>query len=486
MSLTRKVAFNTVVQIIGKGTTTVISLFLVAALTRYLGVAGYGEYTTIFAYLAFFGVLADFGFFWILVREIAKPDVDVNKAVSNILTLRTVVGVVIFGLGYLISFFIPQYSSIQSGIGIAAFSMLFLALNSTYVGVFQNKLRMDKATITDVVGRIIILIFTLFLIKQGYGLTMILWAYAIGNIVNLLLSAWLGRAYVKFRPAFDWAYWKQVIVQAWPMAVVLVLNLIYFRIDTLMLSLLKTSTDVGIYGPPYKVLEMILLLPSMFMGNIFPIMSRYIHTGDDRLRTTLQKSFDFLLMLALPVAILIIYAAEPIIRIVAGQDFVVAQTVPPVFGLASTSVLALQILIIAVCFSFLSIIFNYLVIALGKQAKLIWPNLIFVIFNLGLNWLLIPHFSYIGAALVTVLTEAIVLIFTWRIAYANMSTRLNFQILWKALLAGLVMGLFLIFIGSGVNWVLMCALACMIYVLILWFSRAINKDMFLVLFKRGE
>ena len=486
MSLTRKIAYNTIFQIIGKTVTTIISLFLVAALTRYLGVAGYGQYTTIFAYLSFFAVLADFGFFWILVREISNPETDINKAVSNILTLRTLVGVLFFAAAYLIGFFIPQYAGLRFGIGIAAFSMLFLALNSTYVGVFQNKLRMDKATITDVAGRLIILGMTLYLIKMGYGLNLILWAYAIGNIVNLFASAWLGRVYVNFRPAFDWSYWKQILVQTWPMAVVLILNLIYFRVDTFMLSLMKTSTDVGIYGPPYKVLEMILLLPSMFMGNVFPIISRYIHTQDERLAMAIQKSFDFLLILAVPIAILIIFAAEPIIRIVAGREFVIAHTIMPVFGHAATSVLALQILIIAVGFSFISIIFNYLVIALGKQAKLIWPNVIFAIFNITANLILIPRFSYIGAAAVTVMTEFLVLVFTWLIASQNIKLGLKFAAFYKAVLAGLMMSLFLFFLGHWVNWIILCILSSLIYLIVLWLTGAINKNMVVSLLKKGE
>ncbi len=486
MSLTRKVAFNTIVQIIGKVVTTLISLVLVAALTRYLGVSGYGEFTTIFAYLAFFGVLADFGFFWILVREIANPEADMDKAVSNILTLRTVVGVAVFALGYLISLFIPQYSAIRTGIGIAGFSMLFLALNSTYIGVFQNKLRMDKAAITDVTGRIIILGITLYLINQNYGLNMILWAYSVGNIINLLFSAWLGRVYVNFRPAFDWTYWKKVTIQALPMAIVLVLNLIYFRVDTLMLSLLKSSTDVGIYGPPYKVLEMILLLPAMFMGNVFPIIARYVHTKDDRLHLAIQKSFDFLLMLAMPIALLVIFAANPIIRIVAGHDFVVAQTVPNVFGLAATSVLALQILIIAVAFSFISIIFNYLVIALGKQAKLIWPNILFVIFNIGMNLILIPRFSYIGAAVVTVMTEFLVLVFTWWIAKKSMELKLNWKIVWQVGLAGLVMALTLFLLSPWINWIIICVIASALYLAILWVLKVINKEMINSIFRKGQ
>ncbi|MBI2588181.1 hypothetical protein HYW31_00495, partial [Candidatus Berkelbacteria bacterium] len=51
MSTTSRVAFNTAIQFAGRIINTVISLFTIAALTRYLGVALFGQYTTIFAYV---------------------------------------------------------------------------------------------------------------------------------------------------------------------------------------------------------------------------------------------------------------------------------------------------------------------------------------------------------------------------------------------------------------------------------------------------
>ena len=51
MSLTKKIALNTAIHTIGKFGASFIGIFVVAILTRYLGVEGYGAYTTIFAYL---------------------------------------------------------------------------------------------------------------------------------------------------------------------------------------------------------------------------------------------------------------------------------------------------------------------------------------------------------------------------------------------------------------------------------------------------
>ena len=68
MSLTKKVAFNSSVQMFGRVITTLIALVTVKILTNKLGPSGYGEYAAILNYIALFGTLADFGFYWILAK----------------------------------------------------------------------------------------------------------------------------------------------------------------------------------------------------------------------------------------------------------------------------------------------------------------------------------------------------------------------------------------------------------------------------------
>ncbi len=483
MSLTRRVAYNTITQVVGKVLTTLISLFLIAALTRYLGVAGYGQYTTIFAFIQFFAVIADFGFFWFFLREISKPDADINKIASNVLSFRTLVALGIFAVGFLIGLFIPQYHDFRYGIGVIAGASFWMALNGTYVGIFQNKLRMDKAALTDVLGRIVTLSIVLWQIKIGANLTQILWAYFIGNFTNFAVNALMGRIYVKVKPAYDLGYWKHIFWECLPISIVSILSLIYFKIDTVMLSLLKSSTDVGIYGPPYKVLEILILYPGIFMGNVFPIFVNYIYSRDERISPAYQRSFDFLLISAVPVVIGIIMIANRVIQIVAGGEFVSAHTIPPVLGLPATSVTVLQILIIAVGISYISHLFGYMVIAIGKQTKLIWPNAFLVIFNIGLNLILIPKISYIGAALVTVLTEALVVGSYYYVMRRNIDLHLRFNVLWKVLLSGLVLGLALKFLGFLSLWYLI-PIGVIAYLGMMYLTKGISKEMILQVFRR--
>lgn len=476
MSLTRKVAHNTIVQIVGKVITTLISLFLVAALTRYLGVSSYGQYTTIFAYTQFFAVLADFGFFWFLVREIAKPDVDSDKITNNVLTFRSIIALGIFALSFLIGLLIPQYHDIRLGIGIIAAASFWMTLNGTYVGIFQNKLRMDKAAITDIVGRLVIFALILYQIKSSASLDLILWSYFFGNMANFFSSAYLGRVYLHFKLAFDFALWKKIFSECLPISVVTILAMIYFKVDTIMLSLLRSSTDVGIYGPPYKVVEILLLLPSIFMGNVFPIITRYIYEKNDQVQAVFQKAFDFLLVIAVPIVVGVIFTASRIVEIIAGSDFTTIHTIGPVWGIPATSGFALQILIVAVGISFLSHLFGYTVISLGQQKKLVWPNLVLVFFNIGLNLILIPKISYIGAAITTVLTEMLVVLLYFAVMRRFFDKKIHLQILWKVIFSGIVLGLVLKFLSFLALWYLV-PLGGLVYFLSLYLVKGISKEM---------
>jgi len=477
-SFTRSVALNTIVQLLGKVVTTVLALVLIAALTRYLGVSSFGAYTTVFAYVAFLGVLADFGFFWIMVREIARTDERkrFDAIVSNVLTLRTFLGIAIFALGSLVAWFIPQYSyEVRAGIVVISIAWLGTALNSTFVGVFQNKLRMDKAVLTDIAGRTITLGLTLWFILRGGDLATILWAYVAGTWLNLILSFLVGRAYVTVRPRFEFGEWKRIFWEAFPMGVVLVFHVIYFRIDSVMLSLMKGTTDVGIYGAPYKILDVLLTLPVMFLGNVFPMLARLLAEKSDRIPGIIQRSFDALLTIALPLTVGGMLLAAPIVRVVAGDAFVNATTLPPVFGQPATAVLVLQILMVTAGLGFLSNLGNYIMIALGKQRQLIWPFASFIFVNVILNFVLIPHFSYIGSAFATGATELVVAVYLGILALKATKVRIHLGIAWRIVLATTVMGLFLAY--APLPFAAKLVGGVVVYLVAAWATGVISPDL---------
>ena len=155
MSYTKKVAYNTFAQMAGKVVGIGISLATIATLFRYLGVEGVGKYTTVFAFVAFFAVFADFGIQWTLIRELAVQK-DKNKVFRNIFSLRLLVAFLIHLVSFLLVWLFNYQIDIKLGVGVISLAWFFTTMNTVFVGIFQNNYRLDISVSTDVLGRVII------------------------------------------------------------------------------------------------------------------------------------------------------------------------------------------------------------------------------------------------------------------------------------------------------------------------------------------
>ena len=89
MSLAKKIVHNTIIQIIGKLIATVLGLFSLALITRYLGQVGFGQYTTIYTFLTFFAVIADLGLTLITVQMISGEKESENKILNNLFSFHS-------------------------------------------------------------------------------------------------------------------------------------------------------------------------------------------------------------------------------------------------------------------------------------------------------------------------------------------------------------------------------------------------------------
>jgi O-antigen/teichoic acid export membrane protein len=477
MSLTRKVAYNTIVQIVGRVITTATSLVLVASLTRYLGVSGFGSYTTIFAYTAFLAVLADFGFFNVLVREIATKQREQEKVLSNIFSVRILFALAVYAVGLIIAFFIGSYSiEIKYGIAIITIAQFWLTLNSTLVGVFQAHLRMDKAVITDVLGRIVTLIFVLLAISAKLSLLAIISAYIIGNLINLVLSVAIASQYIKLRLSWDYSYWRYLAKITVPMGLLTIVGWVYFHADMVILSLLRDEYEVGIYGASYKIMEILLALPAIFTGAIFPIFSRYFVEKNKRLSSIFQQSFNFLVIACIPLAIIIFMLAKPIISFIAGGQFIAASAPGLLFwGQPATAVLTLQILVFALVLSFISHLFRMAVIAIGEQGKLAISTVVLMVINIVLNLVFVPRYSYLAAATITVLGEFLILLFPIMII-AKSGIRLPSLTLFPKILLSSVFMVGVILVFDSLSLIPLAILSTVSYFITLYSIGGIPRD----------
>ncbi|MFA5880515.1 MAG: flippase [Candidatus Margulisiibacteriota bacterium] len=437
MQLSSKIAYNTIIQLVGKVISTVLGLVALAMMARYLGQAGFGSYTTVINFVSFFAIIADLGLTLVTVQMISRPDVDENKVLNNLFGLRLVSVILFLVLAPIVAIFLPYSLSIKIGIIIAALSFLFPALNQIIIGLFQKKLRMDKSVIAETLSRIILVIGIYFSIKFSRGLNGILWVTVISAAFNFLISYLLATKYYLLKPTFDFRLWREVILKSWPLAVTIVLNLLYLKTDTLILSFIKSPADVGLYGAAYRIIDVLTTLPFMFAGIILPVLTlAWFENKKDYFAAVLQKSFDLMVMFSLPIIAGTLVLARPLIVLVAGNDF-------------ADSGLILKILIFAIAAIFLGCMFSHAVIAIGQQKKMIGAYVFVSLSAIILYLIFIPTFSYYGAAAITIYSEVTIAIFAAYVVWKYTKFIPSFKIMGKTIIASTIMGLGLYFTPSN-------------------------------------
>jgi len=342
MSIARKILENTLVQILGKLATAALSLVVLKVLSRTLGTSGYGDYTTVYQYLAFFGIIADFGIYTITVREMSRDHSQIPRILGNVMGLRTALAILAMGLAAVSVFLIPNYEGtlIPMGVLITTFATFFALLNGTVSSVLQTHLKMQYATISLVVGKVVSVAYMIWVAFFAFtgdtesAFYHFLWSGVIGGVVNFLITAYYTRRYCKITYQFDFGYWKKVFVTSLPFGIALILSTLYFRIDVILMTFilphsqtlaggkdacLKTlcsDTEIGLFGIAMRMLELLVVVPMYFMNSVLPVMTRMLEEGSSKVRALMQYSFDFMLTLSLPLMIGGILLARPIVAFI--------------------------------------------------------------------------------------------------------------------------------------------------------------------------
>lgn len=510
MSIARKILENTFVQVFGKLVTAGLSIVVLKIISGYLGTAGYGDYTTVYQFLAFFGIAADFGIYTITVKEMSKDESRIPMILANVMGLRTVLAILAMLAAIIVAFLIPSYSDtvIPMGILIATLATIFTLLNGTVSSVLQVHLKMQYSTIGLIVGKIVSVIYMavvayiLFTGDLVNGFYHLMWAGVVGNFVMFALTSYYVRRYTKITYRFDLGFWKKIFITSLPYGVALVLNTMYFRLDVILMTVMLPhtvaladgtvqcnavmcgDTEVGLYGVAMRFLEMLVIIPIYFMNSVLPVMTRFIEEQSNRIKELMQYSFDFLAATGIPILVGGFVLAVPIIMFISDPEFVSGN----IYSYGSD--FAVRILMFAMLFSFINSLFGFTLVVLNKQIKLMFVNAGCVLLNTIGNLIVIPYFGFRGAAATSVVSELFILILTGWIVKKALGFRLSPVTLFKVIISSLIMGLV---VSAGFYWmkdawfvwqiVLLIPLGGVVYILMMLGTKAITPEMWKLLKK---
>ena len=394
MNTVQRIAKNTGVLLVSQIASYIIGFFFVMYTARYLGAAGFGILSFALAFTGIFGVFSDLGLSTLTVREVARDKTLASKYLGNITVMKIILVIITFGLIALFINLLGYPEQTIKVVYLVALSVIFGAFSNMFNSIFQAYEKMEYVSVGRILSSALMLAGALFAISQGFSVVGFASIYFIVSAIVLAYSTvicvW---KFAKPKMEVDWCFWKRSIKEAWPMGGMAILIMIYFRIDTVMLSLMKGDTAVGLYSAAYRLSETSTVIPSMFMASVFPVLSRYHKDSTSSFTSTYGKSVKYLLYLALPMALTVTLLSRPIVNLVYGSEF-------------SGSVIALQILIWAAAIMYVTMVQGTTIVTADRQMFSFKVCAVTAVLNVILNLIVIPKYSYIGASATTVATEA--------------------------------------------------------------------------------
>ncbi|HVM77112.1 MAG TPA: flippase [Candidatus Paceibacterota bacterium] len=371
---------------------------------RVLGTEGWGVFSYAITLSGFLTLFMDPGLNGILMRDIAKSDdEDRHKLFSTTFAMKIVLMLV--GVGVII-FIAPFFSTLPGAKALLPIVAIILALDTLrdfFTSVARGMEHMEYDAAIFILTNIGILLFGFLFITLVKAPSSLAWAYVGGDILGISLAIIIIRTYFKdLSRHFTSSLVSPVLKAAWPFAVTSALGLLLTNADILILSWMRSASEVGIYSAAIRVVQVLYLVPTVIQFSTLPLFSRLAGKDNERFRAALERAVSIVFIGSLPLAIGGFILGTPIMTFIFG-------------GAYASGSLAFKILMLTMIVDFPATIVSNAIFAYNHQRSLIITSAIAGALNVALDIILIPPFGMTGSAIGTLITQIVTNWYLWHI-----------------------------------------------------------------------
>ena len=433
-------------------------------MARYLGVERYGILGFAVSITGILGVIDDLGISTHIVRHIATNYESAPKYLGNAIPLKLIFSSIKVIISFIILIILKTNEFTITITLLFSIEMIIKSYIYLMNGTFQAFENGKYQGIGNTLMNTTTFIFILLSIYTDLGLLGITFSYILANLLTLIYEYYvLNKKLVKPKFELDTEFCKKITLLSIPFAVTGVLYSIYYSIDIVMLTNLIGDYATGIYNATYKLISVLTLFYSVYTAVIFPVMSKFYKNDKKLLVISFEKSVKYLMLVMTPLAIGIMFYSLDIIQLIYGHQYDAAASV-------------LSILIWTLCFLFVSGAANTLLNASHKELTVTKIYAIAAVFNIILNFIMIPYFSYNGAAITTVLSDVLIVSIQSYVIYklGHRPNKKLYSDLIKIIIGSAVLGIALYFLNLNM-WVAL-PVGIVIYFAVVYLLRVFDKD----------
>ena len=360
---------------------------------RHLGVADFGRFVLVTAIITLVGGLTEGGLQAVGTREYAiRPAAERDALMRNLLGVRlalTAVGVA-GAVGFTL---LAGYGgTLVAGTALAGLGLLLVSTQTLLTVPLATGLRLGWITVIDLGRQGLTVALMLALVVAGAELLPFFVVAVVVGLVGMVATVILVRRMTPLRPVFHPGEWWMLVRDTVPYAVAIALNVAYFRIAIVIMSLLTGALETGYFATSFRILEILLPVPALVVGAVFPILARAARDDLARLEYASQRVFEVSLIAGVGLVLVMELAAPTIVSVLAGDA-----------GEPSVAVLRLQAPALAA--TFVAIACGYALLSLRRHMALLVANVVALALSVALCFALIPLWEARGAAVATTVAE---------------------------------------------------------------------------------
>lgn len=397
----RRVAKNIVSPMLSNFTNKLVDFVFNVFTAALIGPAGIGRYTEAVSIYGILATLQDFGLGTITVRDVAADRTLAARYFKNTLLVRWLLAVAVLPLAGAVAA-VGWYFHAYDAPTLVALSLLMAGFfPGSLAAAASSQLRaveqFETAAFLEVAGNLLrILIGTLTLLLGWNIIGLALTSLIVNIFTAVAFAVNVDVAGLWRETRVDRIFCRYLVRESFTLMLNNMLNLVFFRIDVILLSFLTDASAVGYYSVAYKFIDGVGFVSAYLTGALFPLMARLARESLVELRSLYLFALRLLIAIALPIMAVMLVLADRIINLFYPQF---PESIP-----------ALRILILFLAFSYVNGVTQYALIAVGKQRRITKAFIAGVAFNVLANILLIPRFGIEAAAAVTVLSEVVLLV----------------------------------------------------------------------------
>jgi len=450
---------------LGKIYETFASLLWIAMIARYLGRDGFGEYALVWAIVTISIIIPEIGLNNVLIREASRDKERAPELLKATIKVRRLLSVISILIVIGIVFISSKDPHVRAAGCIGIFWILGRLAMTTNSAIFFAFERIQYEALVTVAYCTMVLVFLFAATRLDLGLAGVVGAFAVAACTAGVLSSVVRR--LRFCPAAgetDRELPRYIFKESLPVGGSRALRLTGNKIDTLILSWLRTSREVAIYSGAYNLILRIISVPFLISRPLFPLISQLADDPAEKesFQRVTQKSIKLMLILAAPLCVGLMVVADKVVYLIFGPEF-------------EPSIIVLRILSCVLLFMFPCALASFVVIAVRQQVYLMRSLGVCIGLNILLDLVSIPYIGYYGPCAATLIAEVLFALFLWRLLREVFPASNLLQGSFSIFLSAGVMGAVL-YMLSSLNLFFLILLGPAVYFPSLFIFRAFTRE----------